>query len=355
MALRAGLEGGANPCSRDIWGLTALHYAVWNGNTECVKYLCANHLGVMESKDMHTKGQSTKIAMPKVGGWVDGWMGGWVDGWMGRGVGEGGSVGVCTGGRGGSATPVCFTPHSSPLAPHPSPLTAHPSRLALPLTPSPLTLRPPNPLPPVRKGKKVPAGTDTTKNKALVAGGGGKSRWGKVKAAAAAAEAAVTLEEHGVHLRTSCLNIQSHMGQTPMHMAASEGANGPEIIRLLKMAGAVHDIVDYDGMTPHQIARQKHRESCADMLCEPPPEELELETFRSYLNDSYRVTQSRKEIKSNPKLAGFDIPKRIPLVPKELEMPEQVTKQPRFSLELFGYPSGICPPLHHGCRSSTSQ
>ena len=22
---------------------------------------------------------------------------------------------------------------------------------------------------------------------------------------------------------------------------------------------------------------------------------------------------------------------------------------------IFGYPSGICPPLHHGCRSSTSQ
>jgi len=241
MALRTGLEGGANPCSRDIWGLTALHYAVWNGNIECVKYLCANHLGVMESKDMHTKGQTTKLAMPK--------------------------------------------PKSTP--------------------------------------KKVPAGTDTSKNKALVAGGGGKSRWGKVKAAAAAAEAAVTLEEHGVHLRTSCMNIQSHMGQTPMHMAASEGSNGPEIIRLLKMAGAVPDIVDFDGMTPYQIARQKHRDMCADMLSEPDPEELELETFRSYLNDKYKVTQSRKAMKKNPKLQGFDIPTRMPMVPKELDIPEE--------------------------------
>ena len=43
----------------------------------------------------------------------------------------------------------------------------------------------------------------------------------------------VTLEEHGVHLRVSCMNIQSHMGQTPIHMAAAEGSNGPEIIRLL--------------------------------------------------------------------------------------------------------------------------
>ena len=65
MALRNGLEGGANPCSRDIWGLTALHYAVWNGNIECVKYLCANHLGILESKDVPTKGQTTKLAAPK--------------------------------------------------------------------------------------------------------------------------------------------------------------------------------------------------------------------------------------------------------------------------------------------------
>ena len=33
----------------------------------------------------------------------------------------------------------------------------------------------------------------------------------------------------------------------------------------------------------------------------------------------------------------------------------QVTNKPRFSLGLFGYPSGICPLLHHGCRSSTCQ
>ena len=32
----------------------------------------------------------------------------------------------------------------------------------------------------------------------------------------------------------------------------------------------------------------------------------------------------------------------------------QVTNKPRFSLGFFGYPSGICPPLHDGCRSSTS-
>ena len=29
----------------------------------------------------------------------------------------------------------------------------------------------------------------------------------------------------------------------------------------------------------------------------------------------------------------------------------EVTNKPRS----FGYPSGFCPPLHHGCRSSTSQ
>jgi len=35
-----------NPCSTDEYGLTALHYAVWNGHVECVKLLVCNTLGV---------------------------------------------------------------------------------------------------------------------------------------------------------------------------------------------------------------------------------------------------------------------------------------------------------------------
>ena len=44
--LKLALSGGANPCSRDHMGLTALHYAVWNGHLNCVEVLCANHIGV---------------------------------------------------------------------------------------------------------------------------------------------------------------------------------------------------------------------------------------------------------------------------------------------------------------------
>jgi len=39
------LKGGANPCSLDGDGLTALHYAVWNGHEEAMKVLVANHAG----------------------------------------------------------------------------------------------------------------------------------------------------------------------------------------------------------------------------------------------------------------------------------------------------------------------
>lgn len=35
-----------NPCSVDEYGLSALHYAVWNGHIECVKLLICNTLGV---------------------------------------------------------------------------------------------------------------------------------------------------------------------------------------------------------------------------------------------------------------------------------------------------------------------
>lgn len=35
-----------NPCSGDEYGLNALHYAVWNGHTTCVRLLAMNPNGV---------------------------------------------------------------------------------------------------------------------------------------------------------------------------------------------------------------------------------------------------------------------------------------------------------------------
>lgn len=40
------LSERANPCDIDEFGLTPLMYAVWNGHTECVRYLVSNHIGV---------------------------------------------------------------------------------------------------------------------------------------------------------------------------------------------------------------------------------------------------------------------------------------------------------------------
>uniref|UniRef100_A0A7S4VTH5 Uncharacterized protein n=1 Tax=Ditylum brightwellii TaxID=49249 RepID=A0A7S4VTH5_9STRA len=45
LELKNLLAGGANPCSVDEKGLTALHYAVWNGHLQCVEILVANHWG----------------------------------------------------------------------------------------------------------------------------------------------------------------------------------------------------------------------------------------------------------------------------------------------------------------------
>lgn len=38
-------------CSRDRYGLTGLHYAVWNGHVEAVQLLCANNLGIDDDHD----------------------------------------------------------------------------------------------------------------------------------------------------------------------------------------------------------------------------------------------------------------------------------------------------------------
>ena len=90
-SVRFNLEGGGNPCryspslpwfslynesvnthpykhaySRDRCGLTALHYAAWNSNVECVKYLVANHVGVAEENAEHP---------PMQGAYLLGWEG----------------------------------------------------------------------------------------------------------------------------------------------------------------------------------------------------------------------------------------------------------------------------------------
>jgi ankyrin repeat protein len=44
--LKEYLRLKANPCSVDEFGLSALHYAVWNGHIECVKLLVSNDFGV---------------------------------------------------------------------------------------------------------------------------------------------------------------------------------------------------------------------------------------------------------------------------------------------------------------------
>ena len=46
VVLRDFIEQRCNPCSVDEYGLSPLHYAVWNGHVECVKLLICNTLGV---------------------------------------------------------------------------------------------------------------------------------------------------------------------------------------------------------------------------------------------------------------------------------------------------------------------
>lgn len=41
----------ANPCSSDEFDLTSLHYAVWNGHIECVKYVALNPCGITKKRE----------------------------------------------------------------------------------------------------------------------------------------------------------------------------------------------------------------------------------------------------------------------------------------------------------------
>lgn len=62
-ALKEFILKRCNPCSVDEYGLSPLHYAVWNGHVECVKLLVCNTLGV----DKHGKRNSSMELMSCMG------------------------------------------------------------------------------------------------------------------------------------------------------------------------------------------------------------------------------------------------------------------------------------------------
>ncbi|CAM9882040.1 unnamed protein product [Sphacelaria rigidula] len=52
--IKCQLEQGSNPCSVDEFGLSALHYAAFNGHIRCVEVLCVNDIG----RDLNGKQRS---------------------------------------------------------------------------------------------------------------------------------------------------------------------------------------------------------------------------------------------------------------------------------------------------------
>ena len=58
-SLKEYIIARCNVCSADEFGLTPLHYAVWNGHLECIRLLICNTLGV-DAKG--NRNQSIKIS-----------------------------------------------------------------------------------------------------------------------------------------------------------------------------------------------------------------------------------------------------------------------------------------------------
>ncbi|KAJ1454346.1 ankyrin repeat-containing domain protein [Pelagophyceae sp. CCMP2097] len=60
------LKGGSNPCSSDADGLTALHFASWNGHVDCVEALCVNDLGHATQRSKPLKGDDEETASKRM-------------------------------------------------------------------------------------------------------------------------------------------------------------------------------------------------------------------------------------------------------------------------------------------------
>lgn len=123
-------------------------------------------------------------------------------------------------------------------------------------------------------------------------------------------------QHHEVQARASCIDAQTNMGFTPLHLAAQEGAEGPRIIRILLEQGANPTISDVDGRNAYHHAMEKGRDDCADVLTSNLPTKGEITQNRFYLERDYKVQPTKERMQRNPRLEGFKLPDRMPVLPR---------------------------------------
>jgi len=124
----------------------------------------------------------------------------------------------------------------------------------------------------------------------------------------------IGVDEEGVS--RSCLNAQTKLGMTPLHIAALEGWEGPTTLRLLLLAGCDASLTDVEGRTAEELARSMERWDCVEVFDSHLQEkEEEIELFKQELQTL--VVRKRVACRGD---------KRGPAVPKELEMDEDAIR-----------------------------
>ncbi len=232
--IKLALGGGANPCSRDSMGLTALHYAVWNGHLGCAELLCANHLGVDEVaiEARKQKEEEERLAKEKA---------------ERKALKEAKKKAKNKGGAAAAAAAE-----------------------AKPATPSSKFAQ--------RKQQEAEA------------------------LAAKAADEQRGLDIEIQEERVSCIDLQSSMGLTALHLAAMEAPDGPRIINLLLLCDCRTDLVDIEGCTALDRAKSTGRVQCEDAIAESTVTRAEKDSFRSYMESECKVQPQKERFAENPRL-----------------------------------------------------
>lgn len=96
-------------------------------------------------------------------------------------------------------------------------------------------------------------------------------------------------------LPQSCINIQSSVGFTALHLAASEGLNAGEVMEVLLLSGVDPTLLDNLGRTALDLACEKQRLGkdsigpCIQSLGNARIEVESIVKFRSFLKQKHQV------------------------------------------------------------------
>ena len=123
---------------------------------------------------------------------------------------------------------------------------------------------------------------------------------------------------------TSCIHAQTFGGFTPLHLAAYDGVNAPEIIPILLLCGSNIFCLDKLERTAYRIALDQNRPELAELLQGPPLEQDAVDYYRGSVESKHRLDVAKYTEAFSQSKVDEEHPLLVPKPEREAPRPPEL-------------------------------